>query len=391
MRSILDHWEPPVAADSPLRALAEHFAGLDDPRVERTKLHPLVSILTIALCAVICGAESWDDIADFGEAKIDWLNSFLNLPHGIPSHDTFNRVFAALDPQQFRACFTRWMAAVATVLPTEVIALDGKTVRGSHDEVSGKAAVHMVSAWASANRLILAQVKVDDKSNEITAIPELLRALAIMGCIVTIDAIGCQREIARQVINQGADYVLALKENQGTLYADVVELFAHAQAGTIDELVVDESRTVGKGHGRIEIRRYCVIPDADALAWLQDGHHWPGLRAIGMVEAERRIGATRTSERRYYLLSAPLPANAFGEAVRSHWGIENRVHWVLDVVFHEDQSRIRAGNAAENFVILRHLALNLLQQHPTKRPSIKGKRLRAGWDNGFLLDVLRGI
>jgi len=283
------------------------------------------------------------------------------------------------------------MEAVATILPTQVIALAGKTVRGSHDRANGKAAIHMVSAWASANRLILAQVKVDDKSNEITAIPELLRALAVEGCIVTIDAMGCQREIARQILDQGGDYVLALKKNQESLHRDVVEMFTHAQAGTIDELVVDASRTITKGHGRLEVRRYRVIVDADVLAWLQDGHHWPGLQAIGMVEAERRIGEKRTTERRYYLLSAPLKAPTFGEAVRSHWGIENRVHWVLDVAFHEDQSRIRQGYAAENFAVLRHLALNLLQQRQTKRLSVKGKRLKAGWDNDFLLQILEGV
>ena len=395
MLSILDRWEHLVAADSPVRALAAHFAALEDPRVERdpegAPLHSLLAILTIALCAVICGAESWDDIAGFGEAKSDWLRTFLDLPCGIPSHDTFNRVFAALDPKQFQACFARWMEAVATILPTQVIALDGKTVRGSHDRANGKAAIHMVSAWASANRLILAQVKVDDKSNEITAIPELLRALAVEGCIVTIDAMGCQREIARQILDQGGDYVLALKKNQESLHRDVVEMFTHAQAGTIDELVVDASRTITKGHGRLEVRRYRVIVDADVLAWLQDGHHWPGLQAIGMVEAERRIGEKRTTERRYYLLSAPLKAPTFGEAVRSHWGIENRVHWVLDVAFHEDQSRIRQGYAAENFAVLRHLALNLLQQRQTKRLSVKGKRLKAGWDNDFLLQILEGV
>jgi predicted transposase YbfD/YdcC len=380
-----------MASSSPLLALSEHFATLEDPRVERTKLHPLLSIIAIALLAVICEAESWDEIAQFGEAKEGWLRSFLDLPHGIPAHDTFNRVFAALDPEQFQACFRAWMQAVAEVLPAQVIALDGKTVRGSHDRANGKAAIHMVSAWASANRLVLAQVKVDAKSNEITAIPELLRVLALEGCIVTIDAMGCQREIAQQIIDQGGDYVLALKDNQETLSNDVVEMFAHAQAHTIEELVVDESQSVGKGHGRIEKRRYRVIADPDVLAWLEEGHHWPGLGAIGMVEAERRIGEKRTRESRYYLLHTPLTAKAFGEATRSHWGIENQVHWVLDVVFHEDQSRIRHGYAAANFTVLRHLALNLLRQQQAKRLSIRAKRLRAAWDHDFLLQILQGI
>jgi predicted transposase YbfD/YdcC len=259
MLSTLDRWEHLVAADSPVRALAAHFAALEDPRVERdpegAPLPSLLAIRTIARCAVICGAESWDDIAGFGEAKSDWLRPFRDLPCGIPSHDTFNRVFAALDPKQFQAGFARWREAVATILPTQVIALAGKTVRGSPDRANGKAAIPLVSAWASANRLILAQVKVDDKSNEITAIPELLRALAVEGWIVTSDAMGCQREIARQILDPGGDYVLALQKNQESLHRDVVEMFTHAQAGTIDELVVDASRTITKGHGRLEVRR----------------------------------------------------------------------------------------------------------------------------------------
>jgi predicted transposase YbfD/YdcC len=378
-----------MSEPSPMLAVTDHFAALDDPRLERTKLHPLLSLITCALCAVICGSDSWDDIAEFTEVRFDWLASFLDLPNGPPSHDTFNRVFAALDPAQFHACFTAWMKAVATILPAEVIAVDGKTLRGSHDRFSDRAAIHMVSAWATANRLVLAQVKVDRKSNEITAIPELLRVLAINGCIVTIDAMGCQREIAQQIIDQGGDYVLALKENHDTLYHDVVDTFA--QAPTLEDLVVEENRGIEKGHGRIEVRRVQVIPDPDVLAWLQDQHHWPGLHAIGRIEEERRIGSSRTRENRYYLLSKTLSAQAFGAAVRSHWGIENRLHWVLDVTFHEDTSRIRDGYAAENFAVLRHLALNLLQHHPAKRRSLKGKRLKAAWDTDFLLQVLTAI
>jgi len=371
--------------------LADHFAALEDPRVERTKLHPLLSIVVIAICAVIGGAESWDDIEQFGEAKAEWFATFLDLPHGIPSHDTFNRVFAALDPTQFRTCFLHWMQAVAEVLPAQVIALDGKTVRRSHDRASGKRAIHMVSAWATANRLVLAQVKVDDKSNEITALPEILSQLALAGCLVTIDAMGCQREIAQQILDQGGDYVLALKGNQGTLHEDVQLSFAAAQADDFETVSHDQAEAVEKGHGRIEIRRHWVIDDPAVIAWTQERHDWPGLQAIGWVQAERRIGTERSTEDRYYLLSSSLSAPIFGEAVRSHWGIENRVHWVLDLTFHEDQSRIRAGHAAENFVVLRHFALNLLQRRQTKRLSVKGKRKRAGWDNAYLLEVLRGI
>jgi predicted transposase YbfD/YdcC len=379
-------------ADSTVVAgLLEHFVGLEDPRVERTKLHPLLTIVTIALCAVVCGAESWEDIAEFGETKADWLARFLDLPNGVPSHDTFNRVFAALDPPQFQACFQRWMQAVATVLPTEVIAVDGKTVRGSQDRGNGKGAIHLVSAWASTNRLVLGQIQVDDKSNEITAIPELLRALALHGCLVTIDAIGCQKAIAQQILDQRADYVLALKENQPKLLEEVQTTFAQARDRVFVDLVEDHGRTVDKGHGRLEIRRHTVITDPDVLAWLHDEYAWPGLAAIGMVEAERRLGSERSTQTRYYLLSRALSAKDFGVAVRSHWGIENQLHWTLDVTFGEDHSRMRAGHAAANFVVLRHLALNLLRHQPTKHLSIKAKRLKAGWDDAYLLQVLGAL
>lgn len=303
-------------------SLLEHFAALTDPRMERTKRHPLLSIVAIAICAVIAGAESWDDIELFGTTKAAWFATFLDLPHGIPTHDTFNRVFAALDPDGFRAGFAGWITALTAVLPAQVIALDGKTVRRSHDRHTGKSAIHMVSAWAATNRLVLAQVKVDEKSNEITALPLLLRQLAVTGCLVTTRAMGCQRAIAQQIIDQGGDDVLALKGNQGTLAAEVAETFTAATRADWADVAHDQARTVDTGHGRIEVRHHWVLTDPPTLAWLQATHAWPGLNAIGMVEVERRVGGKQSTETRSYLLSRSLTAQAFGEAVRSHWGIE---------------------------------------------------------------------
>jgi predicted transposase YbfD/YdcC len=380
-----------MPAPSPVGAVVDHFASLDDPRVERTKRHPLLAILAIALCGVIVGAESWDEIEEFGNAKAEWFGHVLDLPHGIPSHDTFNRVFAALDPHQFRACFAAWMQGVAQVLPTEVIALDGKTLRRSHDRLNGREAIHLISAWASRNQLVLAQERVETKANEITAVPQLLQVLALNGCLVSIDAIGCQREIAQQILDHGGDYILALKENQPTLWEEVQSLFVQARDHLFVDLVEEQARDVSKGHGRLEIRHHTVIADPDVLAWLDDEYGWPGLKALGMVEAERRLGATRSTQTRYYLLSRALSAKDFGAAVRSHWGIENQVHWTLDVTFGEDHSRIRAGYAAENVAVLRQLALNLVRHHQTNRLSIKAKRKKAGWDNAYLLQLLQGL
>lgn len=378
----------------PAHALATHFAQLPDPRVERTKRHPLLSIITIALCAVIAGSDSWESIADFGELRQAWFAEFLDLPHGIPTHDTFNRVFAMLDPTAFRAAFAAWMAAITGVLPAQVIALDGKTLRGSHDRRLGKNAIHMVSAWATANQLVLAQVKVDDKSNEITALPQLLQQLFIRGCIITIDAMGCQRAIAAQIVDQHGDYILAVKDNQPTLHADVQECFAQLDATpparrALPDTAVDRAKTIDKGHGRLEIRRQTVLSEPEVLAWLQTEHHWPGLAAIGRVEAERRVGEQVSHETRYYVLSRVLSAKAFGAAVRSHWGIENRLHWVLDMTFGEDRSRIRARHAAENLAVLRHMALNLMRRVPNPRVSLKARRLAAGWETGQLLEILQ--
>lgn len=374
--------------------IIDHFAALTDPRVDRTKEHSLLDILTIALCAVISGADEWVAMAEYGNAKRGWLDTFLDLPNGIPSHDTFGRVFAALDPDQFQACFLSWVQSVVTQTDGTVIAVDGKTVRRSHDRGAGKAAIHMVSAWASANRLVLGQRAVDEKSNEITAIPALLDVLLLKGCIVTIDAMGCQRDIAARIVDKGADYVLALKENQESTYHEAIHLFADALATDFADYEHDMTETLDSGHGRVEIRRYWTISDAATLAHLDPEGDWAGLRAIGKVEAERRekgkgAASKVTREARYYLTSL-VDAEEFGRAVRSHWGIENGLHWVLDIAFREDESRVREGASAANLVVLRHIAVNLLQQERSAKVGIKNKRLKAAWDERYLLKVLNG-
>lgn len=364
-------------------SLLEHFADLTDPRVERTRRHKLVDIIVITICAVIAGAESWDDIELFGEAKHEWLQSFLELPNGIPSHDTFNRVFAALDPQAFHERFTAWMHDLVAHLPAQVIAIDGKTLRGSGDRFHERPAIHVVSAWATANRLVLAQVKVNEKSNEITAIPEVLRSLALEGCLVTLDAMGCQRTIAQQILDQRGDYVLALKDNQPLLAEEVADIFQVAEQYD-DPIVQGTWPEWEKQHGRMTQRTASVISDPETLAWLQAEHDWPGGVALGRIVSEQKGGQSAT---RYYLLSRVLTPEVLAQVVRSHWGIENQVHWVLDVTFGEDSSRIRSGFAAENLAVVRHIALNLLRQEPSRR-SLKGKRLKAALDTAFLLRVL---
>ncbi len=368
--------------------ISEHFSSLKDPRTGRMVDHYLIEILIIAICAVICGADDWVAIEQFGQAKEKWFRTFLHLPNGIPSHDTFRRVFAQLEPEAFQACFVSWMRGIAQLSQGEIVSIDGKCLRRSHDRGSGKAAIYMVSAWASTNRLVLGQRKTEEKSNEITAIPELLSRLALQGCIVTIDAIGCQTNIAQQIIQQEADYVLALKGNQGTLHQDVESLFVYAFEKEFQAIDHHTYKTVEKGHGRVEIRRYWTISDPEFLTWLDPKNKWAGLRSIGRVEAQRIIDDDVTSEIRYYISSLAGDAAQFGRAVRTHWQIENCVHWVLDISFREDDCRIRTGSGPQNMAVLRHIALNLLGQEQSAKCGVKNKRLKAAWDNDYLLKVL---
>ena len=373
------------------RSLVDHLKEMADPRMDRTRDHKLIDILVIGLCTMLTVGDHFTDMEDFGKAKFDWLKTFLELPNGIPSHDTFNRVFQAIDPAQFLDCFVRWVQATCTALAGEQVAIDGKALRRALDD--GQKMPYIVNAWACGNGLVLGQVKVDDKSNEITAIPELLRVLELEGCVVSIDAMGCQKDIAAKIVDAKADYVLALKGNHANVHDEFTEYFNDAvpvgsDAKTPLPEAMDFHETIEKGHGRIEIRRCWHTTDID---WFEDKELWAGLQSVGMVESIRQVNGETTIERRLYLSSLPLDAKRFGQLVRGHWGVENTVHWTMDVVFGEDQSRSRTNNAAQNLATLRRIALNLVKKDDTPKLSMRRKRNRAGLDDSFLAKLIVSV
>jgi predicted transposase YbfD/YdcC len=364
------------------------FSTLEDPRKPtHSSRHNIMDILLITILASICGADSWVAIEKFAHAKEDWLTTILELPHGIPSHDTFGDFFSRVDPKQLQDCFLKWINQLFQISGGEIIAIDGKTLRHSYDTSSNRGAIHMVSAWACKNNLVLGQYKTNEKSNEITAIPELLKVLDLKGNIVTIDAMGCQKDIAEQIIKQGGDYVFNLKGNQGNLHKDVQLYIESAISGDFKGAQLKEDKSIDAGHGRIESRHYWVTQNTD---WLEQHSEWAGLKSIGMVEYKsecKRTGKIEI-ERRFFISSLAADAKKFSEAVRLHWRIENSLHWCLDVAFNEDACRIRKDNAPENLAVIRHIALNLLKQEKTAKVGIHTKRLMAGWDHKYLAKVL---
>lgn len=365
--------------------ISKHFQHLKDPRKSGMIQHKLIDIISITVCAVLCGADDWVGVEMIGKAKETFFRRFLELPNGIPSHDTFNNVFRALSASDLQSCFAEWVNELVTLENGDIVAIDGKTLRRSYDRQSGKGAIHMVSAWAQRQKMVLGQLKTEEKSNEITAIPMLLKLLDIKGCIVTIDAMGCQRKIAHTIIERDADYVLALKGNQGNLHKEVEAFFDHALKTDFIDIKHDYHETIDGGHGRVEVRRYWTV---EGLEWLTQAKQWSGLTSVGIVESERHIDGKVTTERRCFISSLSSNAKRFGEAVRGHWSIENDLHWSLDVSFNEDQCRARKDNSAENFAVIRHIALNLLKQESSAKVGIRNKRLKAASDDDYLLKVL---
>ena len=370
--------------------LLSSFSGLEDPRAEtHSRRHLLSDILTLTILAVICNADTWVAIERFGRSKEGWLKTFLELPNGIPSHDTLGDLFSRLDPKQLQACFLDWVAALFKISDGEIIAIDGKTLRGSYDTASSRGAIHMVNAWACKNGVTLGQYKTAEKSNEITAIPELLKVLNLKGNIITIDAMGCQKAIAAQIVEQEGDYVFNLKANQTSLHQDV-ELFftSYLDKGRLQETSMATHEVIEGDHGRVETRRYWLTQD---IGWLSQAGSWTGLKSIGLVEYESidKSSGEITTERRYFISSLSADAKQFAQAVRLHWGVES-MHWCLDVGFNEDACRVRKDYGPENLAVIRQIALNLLKQETTAKVGIKTKRLMAGWDHAYLAKLLQG-
>lgn len=357
-----------------------YFSQMEDPRIDRTKLHKLEDIVFIAIASVLSGVETWNEMEMYAHIKQPWLEQILELPNGIPSHDTFNRFFSALEPEEFEKCFLQWIHSINENTAGEVVSIDGKTMRASRNQ-GCKSATHIVSAWADQNQLILGQIKVEEKSNEITAIPKLLNALMLEGCVVTMDAMGCQKKIAKQIIGKGAQYILTVKENQQELYEDIQDSFRVLPP-------VDFNENLDYGHGRIETRKCSILTD---LSLVENSQKWMGLSSIVRLERERYFKATgKTETETSYYISSLTDAGVIQSGVRKHWGIENKVHWLLDVAFKEDHSRKRTGNAAQNYSCLNRIALNMLKKDKAK-VGVKSKRLRAGWDNDFVLSLLKNI
>jgi predicted transposase YbfD/YdcC len=376
----------PLVANDLSASIEDHFATLTDPR-RRKVVYPLTNILTIALCAVISGADDFVSIAEWGRQKRAWLARFLELTNGIPSHDRFNAIFRAIKPAEFERCLLSWVTSLHEVTAGQVVAIDGKTLRQSYDKADAKSAIHMVSAWATANHISLGQVVVDAKSNEITAIPKLLEVLDVSGCLVTIDAMGCQTEIAEKIVAGGSDYVLAVKGNQPTLFEGLMDFFVGHMDDDFARVKASRHESDDKGHGRTEHRSYyvCDVPDD-----LPDRARWTGLKQIGVAISETMRGGKSCDEVRYYILSKKMSAKQFGAAVRGHWGIENSLHWQLDITFGEDRSRIRKGHADANFSVVRRMALSLLKNEKGKKLGVKSKRLAAAWNEDYLEQVLFG-
>ncbi len=373
-----------------LRLLEDHFGFIEDPRLDRHKEHSLLDIIGLTIIGTLSGADNWVAIEEFGKAKADFLQGLLLLPNGIPSHDTLGRVFSILSAEELEKGFASWISSISQATQGQVVAIDGKRLRGSYDKGSNKAAIHMVSAWATVNQISLGQLKVDDKSNEITAIPELLRMLEIAGCIITIDAMGTQKEIAQQIRAHQADYVLALKSNQGELYEEVKATFEHL----INTRFCQQDQQWDKGHGRIESRK-CYVLDLQApdFDWIlsQDLEQWKDIASLVMIQATRWQGDQQQTQNRYYISSLSAQskdAQAFNHIIRTHWAIENQLHWTLDVVFKEDASRVRTGYADQNLSVIRRMALNLLKQDKSLKVGIQNKRMRAAWDNQYLIKIL---